>query len=231
MNGADPAIRISVPPDLDPVSGAAFLKRVRAANDIEGRVIVLEGTDGVFCRGLDPKCIESSQSTDDLQVFADALLALRRISKVVIAAVDGSALGGGLGLAAAADVVVATEESTFGLPEAQLGLAPAIIMPFLLERMRLQECRLWSLSSYSRSAADAVKAGLVDVLTTRSEFPRQIQYWIRQMTRAHPTSVLHVKRLTSAGGEHLESSVRDGLALTSELLKNAASFKPFQNHE
>jgi enoyl-CoA hydratase/carnithine racemase len=228
MSGADSAIRISVPPDLDPASGAAFLKRVNVANGIEGRVIVLEGADGVFCRGLDPKCVGSGQSLtkdDDLQVFADALLALRRISKAVIAAVDGIALGGGLGLAAAADVVVATEESTFGLPEAQLGLAPAIIMPFLVERMRLQECRLWALSSYSRSAAEAARAGLVDVLTTRADFQRQTQYWIRQMSRAHPTSVYHVKRLTSAGGEHLESSIRGGLALTSELLRNLAAFK------
>lgn len=231
MNGADPAIRISVPPDLDPASGAVFLRKVNAANAVEGRVIVLEGADGVFCRGLDPKCIEPKQSLEDLHVFADALLALRRTSKTVIAAIDGVALGGGLGLAAAADVVVATEESSFGLPEAQLGLAPAIIMPFLVERMRLQECRFWALSSYSRSAADAAKAGLVDVLTTRSEFPRQTQYWIRQMTRAHPTSVFHVKRLTSAGGEGLESSVREGLALTSELLKNAEPFKRFDGYE
>jgi enoyl-CoA hydratase/carnithine racemase len=231
MNGVDPAIRISIPPDLDPVSASAFLKKVNAANDVEGRVIVLEGANGIFCRGLAPECIESGESREDLHVFADALLVLRRIPKPVIAVVDGIALGGGLGLAAAADVVVATEESAFGLPEAQLGLAPAIIMPFLLERMRLQECRLWALSGYSRSASDAAKAGLVDVLTTRAELPRKTQYWIRQMMRAHPTGVFHVKRLTSTGAGHLESSVREGLALTSELLKNGLPFKPVLDDE
>lgn len=229
MSGADPAIRIPVPADLDPASAAAFLRKVNSANDADGRVIVLEGSPGVFCRGLDPACVHPEQSLEDLRVFADALLSLRRVSKPVIAVVDGIALGGGLGLVAAADVVVATERSNFGLPEAQRGLAPAIIMPFLVERMRLQQCRLWALSSYSRSAAEAVEAGIVDVLTTPAELASKTQYWIRQMARAHPQSVFHVKRLTSS--RDLESAVLEGLALTTELLKRAGTLKQLHDHE
>jgi enoyl-CoA hydratase/carnithine racemase len=159
---------------------------------------------------------------EDLGSFVDALLAIRRASKAVIAAVDGAAFGGGLGLAAAADLVIATDRSTFALPEAQLGLAPAIIMPFLLERMRPQECRLWAMSSYSRGAADAAAAGLVDVLTTADDLPDRTRHWVRQLARAHPQGVHHVKQLTSWGQAGLDASVRDGLALTAALLTAGA---------
>jgi enoyl-CoA hydratase/carnithine racemase len=224
MNGVEPARGIPVPPTLDATSSLTFLEDVRAAQAADERVIVLEGRDGVFCRGLDPSCMRTSISTADLRVFVDALLALRRMSKTVIAAVDGVALGGGLGLAAAADVVVATETSTFGLPEAQLGLVPAIIMPFLLERMRLQQCRLWALSPHARGASEAAQAGLVDVITTRGDFTRHVRYWIRQTARAHPRSVFDVKRLTSWRQEGFEASLHEGVALTSTHVQDGAPF-------
>jgi enoyl-CoA hydratase/carnithine racemase len=224
MSGADAAYVIPVPPTLDGASSAALLAHVRAAAEAAAPVVVLKGADGVFCRGLDPRCVGAAVSDADVRVFADALLALRRMAKPVVAAVDGVALGGGLGLAAAADAVVASDASTFGLPEAQLGFAPAIIMPFLLERMRPQQCRLWSLSAHARGAAEALRAGLVDVVTTRGDFPRHVRYWIRQVSRAHPRSVPHVKRLTSWRQEDLESSLREGVALTTALFPEAASF-------
>ena len=222
MNGVDRATTVQVPAALDHASSAAFLAAVTAAHASDRSVVLLEGSDGVFCRGLDVQRAVTVASRD-LRTFADALLALRRSPKPVVAAIDGCAFGGGLGIAAAADVVLATERSTFALPEAQLGLAPAIIMPFLLERMRLQECRLWALSSYSRSADQAAAAGLVDVLTLGAELADRTRYWVRQLARAHPAGVMHVKRLTSWGQHHLERSVEEGLALTADLLNRRAA--------
>ena len=104
------------------------------------------------------------------------------------------------------------------MPESTTGLAPAIILPFLLERMRPQQARVWALSPHSRSAAEAAQAGLVDVLTTRDELDEITQYWIRQFASADHKSVLQVKRLTSA--HDLEASVRDGLALATDMLRD-----------
>src|SRR5689334_23626660 len=129
MNG-DLSIRVSVPPRFTPSSAAAFVDAVRLASSGPGRAIVMEGSGGVFCNGLDIAHFDFKEEKEELHFFAGLLLGLRHATKAVIAVVDGSALGGGVGLAAAADLVIATENASFGLPESMIGLAPAIILPF-----------------------------------------------------------------------------------------------------
>ena len=80
---------------------------------------------------------------------------------------EGAARGGGVGLAAACDVVVASEDSSFALPELLFGLLPAVALPFLLDRISIQAIRLWALTGHSRSAAEAMADGLVDQIASR----------------------------------------------------------------
>ncbi|PWU11185.1 MAG: hypothetical protein C5B51_03125 [Terriglobia bacterium] len=227
MSGADSSIRIGVPAVLTAASASGFVHAMHAAAGSAAPVVVLEGGGGVFCRGLD---VASAVTSANLEVFVEALLAVRQVEKVVIAVVDGVALGGGVGLAAAADLVIASQEASFGLPESLLGLAPAAILPFLLERMRPQQCRLWALAPHARPATDAARAGLVDVLTTRAGLRSRTDYWVRQFARIQATAIPHLKRLTSAPGRALESSLRDGIALTAELLEDPAVAERFREY-
>jgi enoyl-CoA hydratase/carnithine racemase len=141
---------------------------------------------------------------------------MRFCAKPVIAAVDGIAIGGGLGLAATADMVIATERSTFGLPEALFGFVPAVILPLLLERMRPKDCRLWMLSGYSRPAGEALTAGLVDAVCPAEELQRYTARAVRQFSRTNRNGVGLVKRMTS--GPDLERAVRSGVQATMEML-------------
>src|SRR5438477_5999325 len=88
--------------------------------------------------------------------------AQRSNGKVTLAVVDEQALGGGVGLAAVCDYVLATERATFGLPELLLGLVPATIFPILLERMPPQRARRLALLGHTQNAAQASASGLVD---------------------------------------------------------------------
>jgi len=130
------------------------------------RVLVLGGA-GAFCEGLDLGAVADGSLTD----FAGAVRGLGRVLEIlatapvpVIAVVDGPALGGGLGLAAVADCVVATPRARFGLPELLFGLAPAVVFPFVARRIGYFRARQLALSAQSVDAEAGLRMGLVDRL-------------------------------------------------------------------
>ena len=110
MSELDLSMRVAVPPILTPTSVFVFGEAIRLASAGPGRAIVLEGSREVFCRGLDIRHFAFRAEKEELLVFASALLALRHATKAVIAIVDGVALGEGIGLAAASDFVIATQD-------------------------------------------------------------------------------------------------------------------------
>jgi enoyl-CoA hydratase/carnithine racemase len=164
------------------------------------RVLVLEGTAGTFCRGMDLSalCADPARHVAvGARQFADCLLGLRGSSKLVLSLVDGVALAGGVGLVAAADLVLCTRASTFGLPEVVLGLLPAMVMPLLLERMLPQQARAFALGGTSIDAAAAQSIGLVDrVVESAAELEQALRTALRTALRLRPEAVARLKRLT-----------------------------------
>src|SRR5919106_1480067 len=156
MRGASMTIhRIEVPPALDARSTEGLAAGIeRAAAEPLG-VIVLAGGDGTFCRGIDFMALLAAEDAGALEdecarsveAFVHCVWLLRSCGRPVVAAVDGETLGGGVGLVAACDLVVATERSTFGMPEMLFGLIPAITLPVLLERMTPQKARRYGWTS------------------------------------------------------------------------------------
>lgn len=233
MTGADATAHIPVPSAIDPGSARELADAIRRTVANSGtRVIVLKGGSGVFCKGLDISAVNDSNVEPGTSItdLAECLLSLRRAPAAVIAVVDGVVLGGGVGLVAASDLVIATENSSFGLPEALFGLAPSIILPFLLERMRPQEVRLWGLSAYARSATQAADAGLVDVVVRGGELERQTAHWVHQLSRTQADGAGRVKRATAeVAGMSLEMAVRKGVELTAQVLSDSRVSQLFRD--
>src|SRR5262245_20476457 len=103
-----------------------------AAND-SCRVICLSAAGPEFCRGLDLEAAFGGGNrlpTDVLEAFVDCLLLIHRSDRPVIACVTGNVTGGGLGLTAACDLVLARQDVVFMLPEVIVGMIPALIAPF-----------------------------------------------------------------------------------------------------
>src|SRR5947208_2370374 len=125
--------RVTVPPTLDGASLTMFRRALAAAcRDDECRVLVVEGSDSEFCRGLDFAALSEASSGDvgeATHLFARCLTELRSAGMPTIAAVGGATIGGGVGLAAACDMVLASERATFALPELLFGLLPATVLP------------------------------------------------------------------------------------------------------
>ena len=210
---------------------AAVLDEAAAAEHC--RVLLLEGASGVFCRGMDLSQIAAgSAAADGIQTYARVLNALRTSPKAVVAAVDGVVLGGGVGLAAAADVVVATERSSFGLPEVMLGILPAMVLPVLIDRVGPARARLLAMTANSIEAAEARACGLVDqTVADTAALGRALRRQIKSLLRAKPAALARLKRhLGEIGTMEANDAMRHGAALTTELVddpENVAAIAAF----
>lgn len=194
--------RIQVPPALDVWSTSELADSVERAISRPGGVILLAGADGTFCRGIDFTALLAAEDAGALEVecarsvsaFVRCVWLIHSCGKPVVAAVDGETLAGGVGLAAACDLVVATERSTFGMPETLFGLIPAITLPVLLERMTPQKARLVTMTASSYGAAEAQAMGLVDVVTSAEALEPTVRAHARSFVRASPDAVGALKR-------------------------------------
>ncbi len=127
------------------------------------RVLVLHHTGTWFCSGMDLS--DTRDADGDTDRFFSVLQRLSDTDVVTIAAVAGRAAGGGVGLAAACDVVLASSKAEFTLPEALWGLLPAAVYPFLRRRVGPHAARHLALTTRTLTAAQAADMGLVDEVT------------------------------------------------------------------
>ena len=144
------------------------------------RVIVLRGADGHFCAGADLKDMAAArmhalqhgggQAPDPIaQVnaeFGKLCVDYANTPLAVVAVLEGSVMGGGLGLACVADVVLASTTAICRLPETSLGLVPAQIAPFLVERLGYSQARRLAVSGGRVAAEQALAIGLVHAVHT-----------------------------------------------------------------
>jgi enoyl-CoA hydratase/carnithine racemase len=158
-----------------------------ALEHVVGDAVVLRGAPERFCLGMD---IEAPPPTGEQRATFSALIErLLACPRPTLAVVDGPALGGGLGLAAACDFVLATPRARFGLPEALHGLVPALIRPALRTRLTPQRLRVLLFTCHSRSADEAAALGLVDRIVGPDELEATVRNTVRQLARARTESV------------------------------------------
>ena len=205
-----------VPERLDARGVEALARDLATARDAS--VVVLVGARERFCAGMDFTEIVEGDTRAKLQTFADLIGALAACPRPTLAVVDGLALGGGLGLAAACDYVLATDRARFGLPEALYGLAPAIIRPALETRLTPGQLRMMLFTGYSRTAFDAARLGLVDEVVQVDTLDRARARAIRQLARARTPTIV-VARSWQRG---LAEALRAGVEETATALQDPA---------
>ena len=203
----------------------------RACDDPTIHVVMLEGAESAFCRGLDLEQLVGTgacpaAAAAAATAFADCLRAITLAGKPTLARVAGPALGGGVGLAAACDVVLADEQAMFALPELLFGLTPAIILPVLLGRLSVQQVRLWALRGHALDARAAHAAGLVDEVVAAGEWDDVCHRWERSLGRADRRAVAAFKRLLAEEVGRQGEALREGAARTAADLADEAVLGP-----
>lgn len=173
------------------------------------RAIVLRGAGGTFCAGGDVKDMHTTLATpehgrrgrveDWSRSFGEMLRRFDAAPQVVVAAVQGPAMGGGLGLVCISDVALATEDARFGLPETTLGLVPAQITPFVVRRIGLPQARRLALTGVSFGGREARELGLVhQVAADADDLDARLVQVLAGIRRCAPGANAATKRLLGA---------------------------------
>jgi len=181
--------------------------------------LILGGT-GEFCRGLDLASVldrPRGEPAGMLRAFAALLENLTSAPVPIVAVVDGPALGGGTGLAAVADLVVATPRARFALPEVLFGLIPAVVFPYVARRVGLARARAMALSGAALDAREALGIGLVDQVADdwQDAVLRETRRWSRLSPRARAMFRALLARSWPVSGKY----VSDAVAVFSTLLE------------
>lgn len=172
------------------------------AHDDNVRTVVLDGSGKTFCGGADVNWMRASldlgeaENERDALAMADMFRAIDRCPKPVIGRIHGAALGGGAGLAAVCDIVVASADTVFGFTETKLGIIPAVISPFVLAKIGVSHARALFLTGERFDAERARQIGLVHhVAQDTTQLDVHVEALIVELHGAGPGAVTAAKRL------------------------------------
>lgn len=171
----------------------------QSAADESIRVILLTGEGKDFCSGMDLRAFADDASGDMAKFQAEArnmaglLLDMRRHPHPIVVAVQGRALGGGCGIATAADLVLAADSAQFGYPEINLGFVPAIVMAIL--RRLVSEKRAFELiaTGVVISAGAAHEFGMINRIVASDTFADDVEEFVVSLA-SKSTSALSLSK-------------------------------------
>jgi isohexenylglutaconyl-CoA hydratase len=176
------------------------------AGDRSVRVVVLRGAAGTFCAGGDIKSMSAAgqapppgaadELKDNNRRFGAMLEAVNAAPQVVIAAVEGYAMGGGFGLACVADFTIATADARFAMSEVMIGVVAAAISPFVVQRIGLTAARRLGVSGARLGGAEAAAVGIAHLaVADAAALDVAIRETCNQVLKSAPEAVAATKRL------------------------------------
>jgi methylglutaconyl-CoA hydratase len=165
------------------------------------RVVVVAARGPAFCAGADLNWMRSMASFSHADNHADALKVARMFhavhscSRPVVGRVQGDAFGGGVGLAAACDVVIAVDSASFILSEVKLGLVAATISPHVVRAMGARHAARYMLTAEKFDARRARELGLVHETAAADALDREVDRLVQHLLSASPAALAATKRL------------------------------------
>lgn len=172
--------------------------------DAEVRVVVLGGRGTHFSAGADLNWMRRAaqaseqENLEDARRFARMLRTLSTLSKPTIARVQGAALGGGTGLAAACDMAVATSDAVFSTSEVKFGIIPAVISPYVLRAMGPRHAMRYFQTAERISAERALAIGLVHEVAAPDQLDAAIAALVKPLLAGGPLAQKAAKDLIAA---------------------------------
>jgi len=147
-------------------------------NDLSIRTIILRGKGPIFCAGADIKGFRSNFQSGDSNIeeishenqrMGHILDSFNQISQTIIVLIEGAAIAGGMGFACIGDVTVSTSDAQFSLTETSIGIPPAQIARFVVQRIGFSKARQLMLTGSRFKGAEAFEMGLVHILVDKEE--------------------------------------------------------------
>ena len=177
----------------------AELKRLEKEKSV--RVVILEGRGKSFSAGADFNWMKrtvqltEAENVRDAEALAELLRTLNRLKKPTIAAVQGNAYGGGVGLIACCDIAFAADHVHFAFTEARLGLTPATISPYVVAAIGERVARRYFLTAESFTADEACRIGLVHQICKLPDLAPLVRQTVDMLIAGGPVAQKEVKKL------------------------------------
>lgn len=174
------------------------------SNNEEVRAIIITGNGKAFSGGADLNMMirvadySQSENRDDARRLAHMLESIYNSPKPTIALVNGAAMGGALGIIAACDIAIASEDAFFALTEVRVGLIPAVISPFVIETIGVRQARRFFLTGERIDAATARQIGLVHKVCMNIHLEETLAQTLNDLLSGAPEAIKDSKDLIRA---------------------------------
>lgn len=211
-------------PDIHNAFNDELISRLEAAiAEVRGngqvRAVLLGAAGQSFSAGADLNHMKRTagysraDNLADAKVMAELLHAIHTLDKPVVARVQGSAYGGGLGLIAASDIAISADSAKFMLSEVRLGLIPAVISPYVIGAIGARQARRYFLTGERFDAAEARRIGLVHAVVSGESLDATVNALLADLAKCGPSAVAAAKALVAdVAGREIDAAVRDDTA-------------------
>ena len=177
-------------------------------NDDQLRFLVLRGKGKHFCAGADLQWMRQSAELDytgnlrDAEMMAEVMYRLYQLPMPTLAVVQGAAFGGALGLIACCDMAIGADDAQLSLSEVRIGLAPAVISPFVVKAIGERASRRYAISGERFTGERAQELGLLTESCPAAELEQHQERWITTLLQNGPQAMRASKALVHEATAH-----------------------------
>ena len=196
--------------------------------DTQLHAVVLTGEGSSFSAGADLNMMRESavftheQNMDDALRLADLFDTINNFPCPVVARVNGTAMGGGLGLIAVCDIVIAVESARLAFSEVKLGIAPAVISPYVVRKIGETQARVLFVTGERFTSMYAHQIGLVHIVTKPEDLDAAVSKTVSELLSGGPQAIRACKALALNVGQMDRDSARTYTAETIAELRVSA---------
>ena len=233
-------ITLNRPDKRNAISFELIADLIGALDEVAGlsaQILIITGSGSAFCSGMDLENLRAligrspEQNLEDSQTMAGLFRTIYEFPKVTIAAVNGPAIAGGMGLALLCDFTLAVPEAKFGYTEVRIGFVPAIVSTFLLRQIGEKQARELLLTGRLFSAEEALRLGLINEVVPSDKLMVRTRELAALLMENSPSSLRATKRLLNdhARAEldaQIDAAVRENAAIrsTADFREGISSF-------
>ena len=211
-------------PEVKNAFNEALIAEITAAmtalsKDDAARIVVLQGAGDAFSAGADLSWMKrasefsAEENLGDARRLAAMLNSIYACEKPVVALIQGACMGGGTGLAAACDIVIAAEDAFFALSEVRLGIIPAVISPFVLHAIGARQARRFFLTGERFDAMKAKEIGLAHMVCLKAQMEATLDGVVKHLLACGPAAQREAKALIRlVAGRPVEDAVMEETA-------------------
>ncbi|OLS23549.1 MAG: 3-hydroxypropionyl-coenzyme A dehydratase [Candidatus Heimdallarchaeota archaeon LC_3] len=163
--------------------------------DSDLRVIVLTGEGRSFCAGADLNYMKKSseftieENIDDAKIMSEMFEIWNNLSKPIVGKINGTAIGGGIGLVSACDIAISPDNAKFGFSEVKLGIIPAIISQFVIPKIGISAAREYFLTGSRFTAETAKSINLINYVVPKDDLDQKVENIVEELLTSGPNAI------------------------------------------